>query len=72
MTYLGTAFFTGLFLLVTFLVRMPRTRLEQAIYLAVAAALMVGTMPHRKGLALAADYLIRTHWERPNPPDGRS
>lgn len=57
--YLTTAFFTGIILLVMWFVRPDNILLAQSIILVTALTLMIGTLPNRKGLALAVDYLVR-------------
>lgn len=59
MTYIGTAFFTGIFILVVAIIRPPRSLLDKIIYIGVTLAFMIGTMPQRKGLAVAILYLVR-------------
>jgi len=58
LTYVGTASITGLFLLVVFVIRAPKSGFEMLIYLLVAVGLMFGTMDHRKGFAIG---LLRVH-----------
>ena len=58
LTYVGSASITGLFLLATFVIRLPKSGFEMLIYLLVALGLLFGTMPHRKGLAIG---LLHVH-----------
>jgi uncharacterized protein (DUF983 family) len=59
MTYLGTAFFTGVFVLIVVFVPAPGSAWVRLVYLGCALAAMIGSMPRRKGLAVAVDYLTR-------------
>lgn len=65
--YMSAAVITGLCGVVVFLVHAPRNLLETAILLAVFLPLMFGSMPLRKGIAVALDYYQRRLW--PNPDD---
>ncbi len=76
--YLSTAFFTGAILLVMWFIRPANVLLAQFAILGVALTLMIGTLPNRKGLALAVDYLVKSKVaphpapqddSRPNPPN---
>ena len=57
LTYVGSAAITGLFLLVVFVIRTPKSGFEMLIYLLVAFGLLFGTMQHRKGLAIGLLYV---------------
>lgn len=67
--YVGTAFFTGLFILLIALVRPPQNGFEKILYILIIGGLMIGTLPQRKGLALAIDYLLRGDTDPASPPD---
>jgi len=57
-TYMSTAFLTGIFLLWMFLFPMTNHLLGQVILVVGWFVIIVLTLPVRKGLAIAIDYLI--------------
>ncbi len=59
--YLGTAFFTGLFIFVIYRIYVPETVAGRLAMAGVAIVPMIASLPRRKALALALDYLIRSH-----------
>lgn len=59
MTYIGSASVAGLMMLVVFLIRPPEGVLDKAVYLTAGLAILIGTLPHRKGLAVAIDFFTR-------------
>lgn len=59
--YLGTGLFTGLFIFVLYRIYVPETMAGQLAMAGVAIVPMIASLPRRKGLALALDYLIRSH-----------
>jgi len=62
-TYMTTAFLTGLFVLWMFLFPMTNHLLGQVILVVGWFVLIVLTLPIRKGLAIAIDYLIDSRQE---------
>lgn len=58
-SYIGSATVTGLFLLLVVFVEPPQSAWGRAAALAAALALLFLTMPRRKGLFIAIDYLAR-------------
>ncbi len=62
--YISTAFFTGLFILTILLTHPPTILLGQIIVVASALAITGITLPYRKGIALAIDYLVDTRINR--------
>lgn len=77
-TYVSAAVLTGLYGVVVLFVRPPTNFAESAVYMAFILPIMIGSMPARKGVALALDYWQRRLWPDPdetfpelgNPPDG--
>ena len=63
--YISTALLTGMVVLVMFGVSawFPERELRW-IVLAVAVAVILLSLPHRKALAIALDYWTREHWEK--------
>ena len=57
-TYMSTAFLTGLIVLWMFLFPMSNYLLGQIIIIGGWFTGIVLTLPHRKGIAIAIDYLI--------------
>lgn len=55
--YYSTAIFTGLIIIAMFLIQPENIWLARAIVLVAAVVFIVFTLPYRKGLALAVDYL---------------
>lgn len=67
---IGDRVFVGLVIILVFLIfRSSSWTLGGAVLLLIAAPL-VATMPHRMGLCLAFDYLVRARWGEPTdvPP----
>lgn len=58
-TYISAAAITGIYGAVLFLIHFPQNHFERAIYFFTALGVLIGTMPRRKGMTLAIDYLIR-------------
>lgn len=74
-TYVGAAAVTGLYGFTLFIIHYPRNTFERVIFFALALALMIGTIPRRKGAALALDYLSRVHLggaDETLPPEDRA
>lgn len=63
--YLSTAFLTGVLLALMFLIRPQWLGPGRMILFAAAMLLILGTLPVRKSLALAIDYLITLRWDNP-------
>lgn len=70
--YMSTAFITGLFFLGMFLVRPVNTALWRCIVLVADVAAIVGTLPHRKGLAIGLEYLVDLGMRGPRGVELRS
>ena len=70
--YLSTAFFTGLFILTILLTRPPTIFIGQVIIVASALAIIGITLPYRKGVALAIDYLVDNKLDRQDDRPGGS
>jgi hypothetical protein len=69
--YLSTAFFTGLFILTILLTHPPTIFMGQVVIVLSALAITGFTLPYRKGIALAIDYLVDTKVDRdPDHPGG--
>jgi len=66
-TYMSTAFLAGVFLLWMFLFPMTNYILGNIILVVGWFLLIVLTIPYRKGLAIAIDYLIDTQHEDVQP-----
>ena len=56
--YVSTGFITGLFLIAFFFVTPANIVLGQIVVAVLAFAIMWATMPNRKGVALALNFLI--------------
>lgn len=56
--YLSTAFLTGLFIVAMLLTTPTRVWLARSILFPAALVVIVGSLPRRKGLAVAVEYLI--------------
>ena len=56
--YFSTAFTTGILILGMFLVRPENRILGIIVVVILAFAMMAGTMPFRKGIAIALDYYV--------------
>jgi len=61
--YISTAGITGVFVAVMLLVRPPQVWIGQLIVLPLALLLIGGSLPFRKGLAIAIDYLSELYWD---------
>ncbi len=59
LTYMTTAALTGVFILAMLLYQPESIWLGRAVVVALAAGTMFGSLPNRKGVAIAVDYLIR-------------
>lgn len=57
--YASTAFLTGLFILAMLLIRPANPWVGRLVVAVAAAAMLLGTLPHRKGIAIALDFLLR-------------
>ncbi len=57
--YLSTGGITGLFIVVMLLIRPATMQIGQGVVALAALVLIVGTLPRRKGTAIALDYLTR-------------
>ncbi len=67
--YLSTAGLTGLFVAVMLLVR-PEDLFAGRLVLFVAAVLaIVASLPIRKGMAIAVEYLVSRSWDADDTPD---
>lgn len=64
--YIGTALFTGVFVFVGFVVLPMESYAWRWALMAAVAWAMIGTMPHRKGLWTALDYLARAYFDAPS------
>lgn len=62
--YLSAGFLTGLFLLVMFFIWKPATYVGYLVMVAVVVAIMTWSLPHRKGLAIALEYLASRVWDQ--------
>lgn len=56
--YISTAFITGLFILGMFIFIPANKMLGTATLVLLAVGLIVGTLPYRKGVAIALDFWI--------------
>jgi uncharacterized protein (DUF983 family) len=65
--YMTTAGLTGVLLIVMLVVRPASLLLGQLLLLGGAILLIGGTLPYRKGLAVALDYLVRRNTDAPPP-----
>ena len=61
--YISTAALTGMIVVAMLLIRPSSLWVGQAVVFPVALALIVGSLPHRKGLAVALEYLVERHCE---------
>ena len=61
--YLGTAFVTGVMVVGILLLTPPNLWIGRAVLLIAAVVVLFGTLPNRKGFAIAFDYVIRRHWD---------
>jgi len=61
--YISTAGITGVFVAIMLLVRPPQVWIGQLIVLPLALLLIGGSLPVRKGLAIALDYLSELLWD---------
>lgn len=61
--YMSTAFLTGVILAAMFLLRPPTYWLGRTAIVVAALALILGTLPLRKSIALAINYLITLRWD---------
>jgi uncharacterized protein (DUF983 family) len=66
-TYMSTAFLTGVIILWMFLYPMTEYLTGQIIIIIAWFVLIVLTLPHRKGLAIAIDYLIENFPMKKDP-----
>lgn len=53
--YVTTAMITGFFIVALFFVRPAQTRVGQLVVLALALLVIVGSLPFRKGVAIAIE-----------------
>lgn len=63
--YMTTAFITGIFLIIMLLVKPENEALGRTAIAIGALLTIVFTVPRRKGLAIAIDYLIDSRLENP-------
>ncbi len=68
--YISTAAMTGLIVAVMILVRPDSLWKGQAVVFPVALVLIVGSLPHRKGLAIALEFLVERHCRHAEADDG--
>ncbi len=61
--YLGTAFVTGILAVGILLLTPPNLWIGRVVLLVAAVVALGGTLPNRKGFAIAFDYVIRRHWD---------
>lgn len=62
-TYISTAFISGLLVVGMFLLTPPNLIVGWSVLVASILVLMIGSMPRRRGLAIAVEYLVRC-WSR--------
>ena len=67
--YISTVVFTGLFFGMMWFIWQPTDWIMRTVLFAVALASMLGSMPYRKSMAVALDYMIRRRFE-PITEDG--
>lgn len=60
--YLSTAFITGLFVVTMFVIVPRDIRLARGVLFVLAVILIVGSLPYRKGVAVAIEYLVDRRW----------
>lgn len=63
--YISTAFLTGLFVLLMLLWRPVDLAGGRWMIIGIALGLILGTMPMRKGVALAVELWLQRHVEEP-------
>ena len=63
--YMSTGFLTGLIFLGMLLIRPTALWLGRMVVVIAALLLIMGTLPRRKGLALALNYLITLGLDNP-------
>lgn len=63
--YVSTAGITGLIVVVMLLATPADTVVGRIVLVAAAIALIVGTLPTRKGIGIAIDYLAERWWSPP-------
>ncbi|MEZ4751197.1 MAG: DUF983 domain-containing protein [Bdellovibrionota bacterium] len=66
--YMTTAFITGIFILVMVMITPANHNLWRAGFAVGALLTIVLTVPRRKGLAIAIDYLVDRQLENPKHP----
>lgn len=72
--YMSTAFLTGVVLVVMLVLTPPSVWMARALVLPAALLLIAGSLPYRKGVAIALEYIVSTRWadrqshEPPGPP----
>ena len=70
-TYMSTAFLTGIIVVFMLLVRLPSLTLQIAVIMVAWFLIIVLTLPVRKSIGIAIDYLIDIRsGERTPPNDG--
>lgn len=67
--YIGSAGVTGLLVILMFIVIRPDTYVVQSLLFVIMLALLVGTMPQRKGAIIGLDYLLRREAEGETMPE---
>ena len=60
--YISTAGMTGVIVVAMLLTHPPSAWLGRVLVLAGAIVLIIGTLPHRKGVALALEFLLESKW----------
>ncbi|MEK6797476.1 MAG: DUF983 domain-containing protein [Planctomycetota bacterium] len=65
--YLSTAFLTGSIVVAMFLLRPSAEGWGRFLYFVIAVILIVGSLPNRKGFALAIEYLVERKWGNDEP-----
>lgn len=58
--YASTAFITGLFIVAMLITRVSQILLGQILFGITAAVVLILSLPYRKGLAIAIDYVLES------------
>jgi len=66
--YMSTAALTGMIVLAMLLTRPPTILIGRLVVLFAAFCLIGLTLPYRKGIAMAIEYLVETRWNRSTHP----
>jgi hypothetical protein len=67
--YISTAFLTGLIVVGMLLIRPEHPWVGRGAVLPLALIVVVGSLPYRKGVAVALEYLVERKMEDPTAPD---